>query len=148
MHISCKALCVISCTGSLPGKPWALGMVSMQKVFVANNSLTGQLPSGWFSTPNVFPTLLAIDLRWNKLHGPVPKLSNGSTFLPTTLRSPKLYVLPMENGYGLCGPSPNPGPMLFEFGGTDWSSADGLVGTLPPCTPGTAPHKPHKPNKS
>jgi hypothetical protein len=131
----------IPTAGPLPGNSWALGMKTLEKLYVRSNSLTGQLPLEWFSTPNVFPNLLAIDVRWNELHGSVPKLSNGSTFLPTINRSPKLYISPMDKGYGLCGESPNPGPILFEFPGQDWTNSnEGLVTALPSCKPGKAPH--------
>jgi hypothetical protein len=115
-------------------------MQSLSKLFIRNNALTGQLPPEWFSTPNVFPNLLAIDLRWNNFYGTVPKLSNGSNFLQTVSRAPKLYVSPMDNGYGLCGEAPYPGPLLFEFQGHDWGSSDeGRLITLPSCPPGKAP---------
>jgi hypothetical protein len=117
-------------------------MQTLSKLYVRNNRLTGQLPGDWFSTPGVFPNLLAIDVRWNEIYGPVPKLSNGSNFLATISRSPKLYVSPMDKGFGLCGESPNPGPILFEFKGDDWNSGDeGLVTSLPSCKPGKAPHR-------
>jgi hypothetical protein len=96
------------CTGSLPGKSWALGMQSLEGLLVNENALTGQLPAEWFSTVDALPKLLGIDLRWNKLNGPVPRFNIGR------ILRPRLYIVPMDEPFGLCGESPIPGPILME----------------------------------
>jgi hypothetical protein len=135
-------------------------MRNMENLSANNNSLTGQLPSEWFKY-GMFPNLVEADLRWNRLHGPVPKLNNGNQM------GPVLYVAPMDEGFSLCVELPTPGqvlrydnftavaaaghgnemgPVLYD----DYAQQQSLsssqgghrhasVAVLPSCPPGTAP---------
>jgi hypothetical protein len=122
-------------------------MHSLVKLFIANNSLTGQLPAQWFTTADMFPKLMDIDLRWNKLHGPVPGLDNGRTL------QPRVYIAPMDEGFGLCERFSANGPLIFKsdtpedddmFFGDGYFAAGAIrehsyITTLPSCPSG----KPH-----
>jgi hypothetical protein len=136
----------IGCAGSLPGNSWALGMEALLRCALANNSLTGQLPAEWFSTAKSFPNISDMDLRWNKLHGSAPKLAVPGSKDKFT---PQLYIAPMDEGFGLCGEVPNPGPALVgddfsEFVSTHHRKYGGhhlpheFHLTLPPCPQGRA----------
>lgn len=141
----CLRRCWLTCifgsarTGSLPGVEWALGMRSLQRLWVRKNPLTGALPDSWFSTPGVWQALNYIDLRYTFVGGPVPEITNGGTFFSTPKFTPKLLV--DDSGKpGLCGPLPNPGPQFFAFKGEDLFASDSgfRLSTLPPCSSGKA----------
>jgi hypothetical protein len=117
----------MSWIGSLPGNSWGLGMPSLDSLMLQSNSLTGQLPAEWFSSPDVFPKLHVVDLRWNQLLGPVPKSSNGSN------ADVVLLVAPMDIGFGLCGKAPTPGPVLIDAEGRGWSTNGKEIMAFPQC---------------
>jgi hypothetical protein len=125
----CPSICG---TGSLPGSSWAVGMQSLVELNVQNNSLTGQLPEVWFNTPKTFPNMMGINMRSNKLQGPVPVMDKYSPFAHI-----RLYVVPMDDGYGLCREYPRLHgrqtlmSINFEH---DWNASD--VAALPSCMPG------------
>jgi hypothetical protein len=122
-------------------------MHSLVNFFAANNSLTGHLPAQWFTNANSFPKLMDIDLRWNEIHGPVPGLGKGRTL------HPRVYVAPMDEGFGLCEESSTEEPDLFEndipkdddmFILDAWLAERGIlehsrITTLPSCPSGKPP---------
>jgi hypothetical protein len=136
-------LCSFLCTGPLPGTSWASGLQHLEKLYVQNNSLTGQLPSEWFNF-RMFPSLLHADLRWNRLQGPVPILNNGKKV------GPALYIAPMDEGFSLCVEGPTPRQVLRYANFTDVDSSQDFlnssqgghgntsVAVLPSCQPGMA----------
>jgi hypothetical protein len=104
-------------------------MSRLEHLDLQNNSFSGEIPAEWFNTPNVFPQLRALDLRWNNLRGAMPKQSTRNIMarrnnlsisifgypIESDLRERyilRMCVLPMSPGYGLCGESPRPGPTL------------------------------------
>ncbi len=123
-------------------------MRSLEELYAPNNSLTEQLPAVWFSTTSLFPRLRKNDFRWNKLHGQVPELGAGKS-----LQQVKMYVVPMDNGSGLCGPSPVRGPLLWRDD-LQWNvpqhvhdgdpeqdvEEHGFITGLPSCPAGKEPH--------
>jgi hypothetical protein len=113
-------------------------MSDLIKLDLRNNSLTGQLPAEWFYMQNIFESIDAVDLRWNKLNGSVPDLDPESTFFATPSWNPKLYISPMKKGYGLCGKIPAEGPLLLESLSQEWNTDGRQVTALSPCTQGKA----------
>ncbi len=147
-------------------------MPQLRSLGLQKNSFSGEVPAEWFNTPNVFPQLRALDIRWNKLRGAIPKHSTSNMmamrnnfsislfgypvkYHRRSRRIPRMCVLPMHPGYGLCGESPRPGPLLTSVSHmTDcagreykelpgWGPHEHILYALPPCPSGKPPISPY-----
>eukprot|EP00884_Botryococcus_braunii_P003857 jgi/Botrbrau1/13472/Bobra.0082s0071.2 len=99
-------------SGSLPGESWADGMSSLDSLHLQRNQISGTLPEVWFTSPKAWNVMKLIDLRWNRLWGPVPTPAETGTFrrVRQLADGPKLYLQPMGSDPGMCGDIPKNGP--------------------------------------
>jgi hypothetical protein len=93
-----------------------MGMKSLKKLNLRHNLLSGTLPADWIGPGDVWPSVQYIDLRYNDLVGSFPVVAPGPNFRIQSRRggdrNPNLFLEPMNYGFGMCGPTPQAGPLI------------------------------------